>query len=55
MGRLYGRCGEAVWRVWEDCLEGVGRLLEGVRRLMESVERLSVGVWRLSGGCGDVV
>ncbi len=54
MGRLSGGCGEAFWRVWGGCLEGMGMFLECVRRLLESVERLS-GVWRMSGGCGDAV
>ncbi len=29
MWRLSGGCGEVVWKVWEGCLEGVGRLCEG--------------------------
>ncbi len=29
MGRLSGESGEAVWRVWEDHLEGMGRLSGG--------------------------
>ncbi len=63
MGRLSGGCGEAVWRVWEDCLEGVVRLSEGCRRLSigcgEAVWRVWVGslegVRRLSVECMEDV
>ncbi len=38
---------EGVWRVWESCLEDVGRLSGGCGKgCLE-------GVGRLSGGCGE--
>ncbi len=38
---LSGLCGEAVWRVWEGCLDDLGRL--------------SGGEGKLSRGCGEVI
>ncbi len=41
MGRLSGWCQEAVWMVWDGCLEGVGRLFLGCM----------VAVFRVWEGC----
>ncbi len=45
MRRLSGRCGEAVWRVWEGYLEGVVRLSGGCGEAF----------WRVWGGCLESV
>ncbi len=42
---LPGGYGEAIWRVWEGCLEGVVILPGGCGE----------AVWRVWGGCLDVV
>ncbi len=33
VGRLFEGFGEVVWRVWESCLDGVGRLSKRSGRL----------------------
>ncbi len=54
---LFGRCGEAIGRVWGGCLEDKGRLSEG---FSEAVWMIWLGgfsgsVWRLSAECGEYV
>ncbi len=46
MWRLSEACGEAVWRVWRGCPEGVERMSERVVRLHGDVRRLSEGIGR---------
>ncbi len=45
MGKLSGVCGEVVLRVWEGCLEGVGRLPRDVGRLSEGCGEAVGRVW----------